>query len=68
MCDSEEEDETITGCATYGGQCVCQEGLTGLECDACECGWFNFTNSGCQGMKIFTSFSCHFGVSFSLHP
>ena len=39
-------------CNTYGGQCSCLEGVTGLQCDVCRNGWFNLTSSGCEGRSL----------------
>ena len=51
-CNSSEGVDASVVCATYGGQCSCLDGVTGLQCDECMNGWFNLTTSGCTGRCV----------------
>ena len=43
--------ENGTTCGQLGGHCHCKPGVTGHSCDRCLPGYFNFTDSGCTGIK-----------------
>ena len=39
-------------CLAFGGQCLCQPGVTGNRCDRCMNGWFGFSTGVCQGELV----------------
>ena len=39
-------------CNPQTRQCSCKSGVTGLLCDQCDTGFFDFSQDGCQGHKI----------------
>jgi len=41
-------DNSVSLLCDDNGQCSCSVGITGLKCNECEDGRFNFSSSGCQ--------------------
>ena len=38
-------------CNVTTGECSCNEGVQGLNCDECKLEYYNFTKNGCQGTR-----------------
>ena len=52
-CNSSVGADASEVCATYGGQCSCLAGVTGLQCNVCMNGWFNLSTTGCEGLCVY---------------
>ena len=64
-CSSSVGADASVTCATFGGQCSCLGGVTGLLCDVCRNGWFNYSDTGCQGRQDYVQ--CN-ATLVAIHP
>jgi len=47
-CNCNPIGSTNGQCDIVTGQCECQPGVTGLQCERCEVNFFGFSSSGCK--------------------
>ena len=45
-------------CNSDTGQCSCKPGITGRTCDACDIGFYGFSNEGCSGKRHIALLNC----------